>query len=92
MPAQPVVNSATGGSFVSVWSVPGSSTTVNRTDRVTAALVVAVRPATAPSGMPPSESPRMPLTLPVPVDSPWVRVSEPLGSVQVTGVEDFSLQ
>lgn len=90
-PAQPEVNSATGGSFVPVASTPGSSTTDRSIERETDVLVVAVRPATGPTGTAPFESPTMPLTLPVPVAAAWVRVGSPAGSVHTVSVEDFSL-
>jgi hypothetical protein len=64
----------------------------NITERVTDALVVAVRPAAVPVGTFPPESPKTPLILPVLVPAAVVRDFVFSGSVQVRSVDDFSVQ
>jgi hypothetical protein len=92
-PLQSAVNSAVGASLVGTSTSPGATTTESITVRVTAALVVAVRPAAVPVATASFESPRTPLTFPVPVAAAVVREVVSDGNVQVRGsVDDFSVQ
>ena len=82
-----------GGRCLVGWFFDLARSEESITVRVTAALVVAVRPAAVPVATASFESPRTPLTFPVPVAAALVRAVVSDGNVQVRGsVDDFSVQ